>query len=200
MRMWDNYKVDLPEIDEDGVVVRKFTVSEKDARWERLRSLISGSGRGALAGDYTKLLVDGHLWMSDTSDEIWDHYLTINRVERPETKRVLINGLGLGMVVKAALDALNVEHIDVVEKDPRVAKIIGKYYASDRCTIHTDDALTIKWPKGMKWDVAYHDIWPTITQDNLAEMGTLHRRYGKRVSFQDSWCFEQCQDLRRRGY
>jgi hypothetical protein len=123
MRMWDNYKVDLPEIDEDGVVVRKFTVSEKDARWERLRSLISGSGRGALAGDYTKLLVDGHLWMSDTSDEIWDHYLTINRVERPETKRVLINGLGLGMVVKAALDALNVEHIDVVEKDPRVAKM-----------------------------------------------------------------------------
>lgn len=50
-----------------------------------------------------------------------------------------------------------------------------------------DGMLTIKWPTGTYWDVAWYDIWPEITSDNLEGMKRLHRSYGRRVGWQGSW-------------
>lgn len=36
-------------------------------------------------------------------------------------------------------------------------------------------------------------IWPEIVTTNLPEMTRLHRKYGRRVGWQGSWCREQLQ-------
>lgn len=183
----ERYKVTVPEIDHDRVKVERFTISEDEARMHQLGSLFNGHGnRGVAAGTFTRLVVDGRLWMSDTRAEILDHLGAIREMER-RGGRVLINGLGLGMVVQAALNAPNVEHVDVVERDPDVAALIGAHYAGERCTIHVADAYTIQWSKGTRWTVAWHDIWPDLCTDDLEGHAKLNRRYGRRVDWQGCW-------------
>lgn len=186
--------IDLPEIEQDGVRVERFEVTEKDDLRMVLAALSGGRGRTA-HGTYTRLVVDGQLWMSDTDDEKRDHAEAFRQMKR-RGGRVLIHGLGLGMVVKAALALPNVEHVDVVEIDPRVAAAIGPHYEGERCTIHTGDALTYRWTPGERWSVVWHDIWPTITADNLADMHRLHRRFGRRADWQGSWARYECERVR----
>ncbi len=68
-----------------------------------------------------------------------------------------------------------------------------------RLTIHEDDALTRKWPTGTRWTVVWHDIWRDICTDNLPEMARLHRSFGRRCDWQDSWSKSLCEYHRARG-
>jgi len=195
LSLYEAMKVDLPEIDADGVRVRKFEIDAATARMSHLRAAIGG-GRGRIeAGWYTRIDVDGTLWMSDTPDEIRDHSYPYWEAQR-RGGRVLVNGLGLGMVVGALLKLENVEHIDVVELDPRIAEHVGQHYAGERCTIHVGNAYEMKWPVGTRWTVAWHDIWPDITGDNLPGMHRLHRMYGRRTDWQGSWARWECERTR----
>lgn len=180
-------RVDLPAINVDGIEVRHLEVTEEESRRTMLHAVFN-KGRGQVpAGRLTQLRVDGRLWMSDSPDEKRDHSEAFYQAKR-RGGRILIHGLGLGMVVGAALKLPNVEHVDVVELDERVARLIGPHYASDRCTIHVGDAYEYQFPKGSRWTVAWHDIWPSISDENWPGMNRLHRRYGGRVDWQDSWC------------
>jgi hypothetical protein len=175
-----------PTIDADGIVVATFEV-EKDSL-ENVRLMFQPGNRSCRPGTYHRIDVDGRLWMSDTDAEARDHLTPIIEADRAPGGRGLINGLGMGCVLGAWLDVL--DHVDVVEIDPRVAEHIGGWYAAEypgRVTVHVADAYTIAWPKGARWDVVWHDIWPSLCEDNLAEMGTLHRRYGRRAGWQGSW-------------
>lgn len=189
-----DHRVAVPVGKRGAVEVRHFEVEENS--FENLRLMLHG-GRQCRPGTYTKLLRNGELWMSDTTAE-WDDHRVAYLAMRQYGGRVLINGLGLGMVVKAALDLPNVEHVDVVELDPDVIALVGPTYAGPRCTIHQDDAYTIRWPVGTRWTVAWHDVWLNICGDNLSEMAKLHRRYGGRVQWQGSWAREECEYERRR--
>jgi hypothetical protein len=191
--------VELPPIDQDGVLVSTITITEDQARHSRVRAIFNG-GRGVIdPGEYTALFVDDVLWMSDTPDEKYDHYDPVAVAVR-HGGRVLINGLGLGMVVGAMLKIPHVEHVDVVEHDKRIIDAIGPHYAGERCTIHHADAYTITWPVGSHWSVVWHDIWPSIGSDNLPEMGKLHRKYGRRADWQGSWARDLCERARKEGW
>lgn len=195
----DAMTLTLPEMDIDGIKVVRIVIDEAEAKHGSLRAMISGTGRGRIQpGTYTKVLIDGRLWMSDTPDEKWDHY-TVFRQMQIHGGRVLINGLGAGMILQAALQLDNVTHIDVVERDPRILQHIAPHYADDRVTFHEADAYTIKWPTGTRWDVVWHDIWLELSEDNLEGMATLHRRYGRRCEWQGSWGKEFLLDQRRRS-
>jgi len=199
------YKVNIPEGELDGIRVERFTVSDFSSGM----SFIKNPGRGVPAGEYTRL-IEGkhHIWMSDTPAEWWDHWPIIDRLRAPTSKRVLINGLGLGMVIQAALDHEHVEHVDVVESDKRVISLVGPYYTIDeRVTIHHADAFeqSKTWPKDTRWNLAWHDIWADLCEDNLQEMFKLHRSYGRRVDWQGSWGKEdlirqRIRERRERGW
>ena len=200
-----------------SVAVEQFKVEKKD-QIGQIGSFFS-SGRMCPPGTYTRLLErspkpDGTgfwstLWMSDTPDELCDQWWALDDARG----RVLVNGLGLGCTVFGMLSMrwqkigdkwnengtgqLQVKHIDVVEKSHDVIELIGPYLPEDRVTIHEGDALTFQWPKGTRWDFAWHDIWPDLCVDYLAESyATLHRRYGRRVTKQKSWGFKYLQSRR----
>jgi hypothetical protein len=183
----DSLAVDLPETELDGLKIERFEIrNDVETQIFNLRA----DGRGVRPGTYTKLTRDGRLWMSDTHAERRDHFEPLLKIARSRARRVLINGLGIGMIVQAALALDHVEHIDVVEIDPRVAALVGPHYTkSGRVTIHVADAYeqTRRWPTGTRWDVGWSDIWPDMCADNLPGMAKLNRSYGRRCAWHACW-------------
>lgn len=183
----DKYKVNVPEGKSGDWAVEHFTVSEEQAKLEMMRSLFSSNrGRGVPAGTYTRLTRRGHTIMSDTPDEIRDHLDPI----RAARGHVLINGLGLGMVLQAVLRKPEVERATVVDNSADVIALVGPHYQTmfgDRLTIIQANALEYKPPKGVRFGAVWHDIWDDLCGDNLTQMHTLHRRYGRRTEWQGSW-------------
>lgn len=197
MSIWDDFKVAVPEGTLDGVSVERFTLDQEASGWTYLRE----GGRGIPAGTYTRLVVDNQTWMSDTPAEILDHWPAIDQIRKPTTKRVLINGLGLGMIVKHALSQPHVEHVDVVEIDKRVIELAGPTYTSDdRVHVHRADAFdqSVEWPRHSHWDVVWHDIWRDLDVDNLPHMARLGRSYGGRSTWQGAWGKEILRQQRKR--
>lgn len=193
---WDDWKVQIPEGTHGAVEVRHFEVPEHSI--ENVRLMLQG-GRQTRPGNYTALHRNGRLWMSDTDAEVSDHWPADRALyAAPDGARVLVAGLGLGMIVRRALAYDHVSHVDVVEIDPDVCALIGPVYASDRCTIHQADIYDIAWPKGTRWDVAWFDVWPDLCTDNLESMGRLGRSYGRRCSWSGYWGKELLQAQRRR--
>ncbi len=187
--------VDLPECEEDGLSIRKFTVERDSFANFRL------GARATRPGTYTGLVLNGRLWMSDTDAEKRDHMPALRQMAINRVERVLINGLGLGMVLKAALTFDHVKHVDVVEIDERVLRLVGSHYAKDpRVHLHHADAYeqATKWPKGTTWDVAWSDIWPDASTDNLPSMTRLRRSYGRRTLWHDCWLRPELVVLRRK--
>jgi len=161
-------------------------------------------GREVPAGTYKKLQHHGRqtIVMSDTPAEIRDHKPLFDAVEDADDPRVLLMGLGLGVTIKACFE-LGASHIDVVEIDPVVIAHNGTFWRDiygDRLNIIEDDAKTWKPEKGQAWDIAWFDIWDTISGDNLPEMGTLHRRFARRAPWRGSWCHDLVRSLRREEY
>lgn len=189
------------EFDTGSVRVEQFEVTDRDAQFNALRAVFSSieQGRYVPPGTYHRLVVDGRMWMSDTPVEKRDHRPAVDAMRRGG--RVIINGLGLGLITAAAL-RLGC-HVDVVELDQRVIDAVSPWLvdvAAERggvLVVHQGDAYGYQWPAGARWDVAWHDIWPSISVDNLKGMHRLHRRYGRRVSWQGSWCRQRCEDARR---
>jgi len=125
--------------------------------------------------------------MSDTADEIHDHFEFLHRARG----RVLIHGLGLGVAVQMALLKPEVEHVLVVELEQAVIDLVAPHYLErfgrDRLEIRRGDAFDWPVPKGTRWNAAWHDIWLDLNPDNLPEMRRLHRRFGRRCDWQGSW-------------
>jgi hypothetical protein len=63
-------------------------------------------------------------------------------------------------------------------------------------SIHHADAREKRWPKGRRFDVVWHDIWPTLSPANLDGMSALVRRYASRPDWQACWGQKQCRWMR----
>lgn len=183
------FRCDLPESSRGPWTIEQFEV-ELDLQNLRMMR----DGRGCYPGRYTRLAHKTRgVVMSDTTAEIADHFVPY----RLARGRVLLHGLGLGCLLKAVLTKSDVAHIDVVEIDPDIIHMVGPHFDDPRVTIHAGDCFTYKWPPNTKWDVVWHDVWDEVTTDNLPQMTKLHRRFGHRSNWQDSWCKSLCQHYRR---
>lgn len=194
MSWYDIMTVDLPECEQDGLRIERFTIEPNN--WANFKL----GSRSTRPGIYTGLMLNGRLWMSDTDAEKRDHMPALQAMRSWRAKRVLINGLGLGMVLKAALTLDHVEHVDVVEIDERVIKLVGAHYAKDpRVHLHHADAYEqmSRWPVGTRWDVGWSDIWPDLCTDNLKSMTALRRSYGRRTEWHDCWGRELLVPIQR---
>jgi spermidine synthase len=148
-----------------------------------------------LPGTYTKLMRGNTLVMSDTSDEMSDHY----RFIKSANGNVLVAGLGIGMVLYNLLEKQEVSHIDVLELSKEVISLVGPWFIEryvGRINIIHANALEYTPPKGTRYDFAWFDIWDNITSDNLEDMKKLHRKYAKIAREKGSWARGMCEYYR----
>lgn len=146
-------------------------------------------GRGVPAGTYKKLSYRGSVVMSNTPDEIRDFISFVWKAKGS----VLVNGLGLGVLLKALLNKPEITEITVIEKSIDVINLVAPTYQDDRLTIINADAFEWKPPRGKRYNAVWHDIWNDICGDNLPEMQKLHRKYGRKCDYQASWARELCR-------
>lgn len=175
-------KVSIPEAKKGPWSIEHFVVDSPD-----IHSMLRG--RGVTPGQYTRAMRSGTIVMSDTPAEMRDHSLAVYRAEGS----CLINGLGIGMVLKNILLNQKVTDVTVVEVSQDLIDIVSPHYKDDRVTFVCDSAFDYTPPKGKRYKMVWHDIWDYICADNLPEMTRLHRKYGRRTDWQGSWCKAECQ-------
>ena len=189
-------KVNVPSGKRGDWTVEKFEITEAEARLSNLRAAINGRPRESVdPGWYTRLVhAKRGMIMSDTPAEMMDHLDAVRRA----TGRCLINGLGIGMVLGAILKKPDVERVTVVELEPDVIALVGPTYTKDRrVEVVQASAFDYQPPRGMRYNMVWHDIWDDITFGNLPAMERLHRKYARRADWQGSWCHGECQLLKR---
>jgi len=201
-----DWLVELPDYDAEGVVIDKMVITEAAANIDKLKAAFNPqrTDRSVDAGTYTRLTVDGQVWMTDTPAEVHDHMVVDEQLERWERPTLLVAGLGIGLVVHRAITWHATERIDVVEIDPRVIRAVGPHYqqlADDHgveLNIHESDVHDWRAPRGGAWDVAWFDIWPTINDDDMLEVRRLRSRFRKRVGWSGAWAQDERRAMRKR--
>ncbi len=192
----------LTERNTDRFALKRFTVTMEDAMMGNLRMIRDGhSHRIVRPGTYIKLVESGHrLWMSDTHAERYDHLEPLVEMwKRGGT--VLIFGLGIGMIVHAALQLQDVERVIVVEKELDVIALIEPQIKHPKLTVLHADAMKMRpgdlvqiLGEGYRLSVFYADIWEDLSTDNLPIYGNLKRRWSKVSDYRHCWAEN---DLRR---
>lgn len=199
-----NIKINVPDGVSSDWAVQSFEVDGMGASFHNMRETIHGTGRGISAGKYKRLAYKNETVMSNTPAEIDDLYPFIDMVHG----RVLINGLGLGVALEAALAKrlarfkddwpYAVTAVTVIEISEDVIKLVGPTYWMDpRVTIIQEDAFKYRPSRGIRYDTVWHDIWPNLCADNLAGMKILHKKYQRIARWQGSWCSSECLRMRR---
>lgn len=186
--------VNVPDGKSGDWAVESFKVEKNE--FSQMVSIFK-TGRGVPEGEYKRLMRNGCCIMSNTPDEIRDFMHFVHEAKGS----VLINGLGLGVVLQALLDREDDEITDitVIEKSPDVINLVAPTFANEsRVRIINADAFEYIPEKGKKFGAIWHDIWDNICSDNLEEMTKLHRKYGKKTDYQDSWCKGECIRAKKR--
>lgn len=175
---------------EQGIAkVDRVTITESAAKLANLRSSINGQRPQVIPGDFTRLLVGGEIIMSDTLMEQTSNLEVVSQVKFHTAHfgkcRILISGLGLGMILPPLLAAG--ADVTVLEKHRDVIDLVAPYYFPleqhpAQLKIVHEDAFEWKVPRGLTWDLIYHDIWFNICDDNLNELATLKRRFARRLN------------------
>lgn len=172
--------VAIPEGERGPWKIERFTVDTGSINWMRLAM----DGRAPHAGTYTALRhARRGIVMSDTTAERRDHWGFVVKAQG----HVLINGLGLGMCLAAALKRPGVLSATVVELDADVIALVGPHYVDPRVTIVHASAFDYAPPNGIRYGAVWHDIWDGICEDNRPEMSRLCRKYGSKADWQDCW-------------
>lgn len=181
-------QVEIPEGESGGYKIERFTVTGEE---------FQGFGYGYVPpGTYTRLMRGRTIVMSDTPDEMRDHY----RIVKQSHGQVIIAGLGVGMVLYNMLEKPEVEHVDVIEISEDVISLVAPWFIAkygDRVSIIHADALEYSPPKGTLYDVAWFDIWDNICADNLENMKKLTRKYARIAEVKGSWARERCEYQKR---
>ena len=181
----------FPEPKHKGVAsITQFEFDSKADPFYNMRAIMDGASFMRMYdGQYVRLHVDGELMMSDTAMERRTNREFIDAA----AGRVLIAGLGIGLIIKAILKKESVTEIVIIEKYQDVIDIVAPKYTDPRIKYVCADIFEHTLSKEEQFDVIYFDIWASISQDNLPEMRKLHARYRKNLKkdspfkFIESW-------------
>lgn len=179
------------------VKVEHFEISEDEARFGNLRASMRRDYDAVVRpGRYVKLVVGGQLMMSDTPMERRTNIDFARNVKG----RVLIAGLGIGMILHKLEEKPEVTEVVVVEKYPEVVSLVGPT-VGPKVKVVTADIFEWKPAKGEKFDTIYADIWPDICTDNLKEITRFKRRFCRYLApggWLGAWCEDRLRSQLRR--
>ncbi|HEX8851263.1 MAG TPA: hypothetical protein VF761_17185 [Gemmatimonadaceae bacterium] len=144
------------------------TLSAEDAERARAKTILPVE-----EGESVALTIGGRCFMTDIGFE----RSSCLELAQNARGRVLIAGLGLGMVLPPLLEDDDVESVLIVEKVPDVIGLIAPHYEHPKLSIARGDILTWRPRDGETFDAIYFDIWPLLTPMNLVQMAYLHRAF-----------------------
>ncbi len=140
------------------------------------------------AGTYTRLVDGNEVYMSDLYVELYTQAPAIDEA-RARGGKILITGLGMGLVVEAILaeprQGPPIEQIVVVEYSADVVALVGPYLEKqfgDRVVVRLGDARAWEPEADEHFTVGWHDIWAdpwlSMAADESAQM----------IAHYDRWC------------
>ena len=147
--------------------------------------------RGAMRGMpldcdvYTRLIVNGRLWMTDAEYEWRTNIMAVSKM----TGDILIAGLGIGFIIKPMLCKNGVTSITVIENNHDVVALVGPRFP----TVNIIEADARQWiPPKKAFDCIYFDIWADVpNSDDWEDIKQLKRRYRpslKQGGWISAWC------------
>ena len=191
----EHLKVKVPLGVSGDVEIRKFRFTDKTL-WPR-------PGERPKAGEYTELRLAGETWMSDMPNEIHEQIAFIHALNRaPRDSRILICGMGLGVVLNCALLMLHRGPIDIVENNADVLALVQPFYeeqariADVEVRFHLASAYTWQFAPDARWHIGWIDIHRDIIETNLPDIERLHAKYGPRCVWLDSWSRAEAEMLK----
>ena len=137
-------------------------------------------------GTYTLLRRGPTQFMTDLYDEWWTQRIAIlESVSRGGS--ILITGLGLGLIAEAILreSENRVRRITIVEQAEEVIALVAPYLHGrwpGRIEIVQGDAFSWIAPVGVRYSVAWHDIWPDPMASSVDDEVTRLREHHA------AWC------------
>lgn len=165
--------------------IRRVPISQEDEHWPSINAeSLTSLHRITMATLHQPF---GDVVMEDSAQELRKH-LPIWMTARGD---VLVTGLGLGCVLRGLLMKPDVRHVDVVEIDPTIMRVVGREFRGcTRVRLHLGDALRFRWrPRSRRWAFAWHDIW--TEEGNGLPLHRMHMRlmlqYRHRVNRQGAW-------------
>ncbi len=148
-------------------------------------------------GAYTRLRLGNRIFMTDQVDEWWTQRPAIIEATR-RGGRVLLTGLGLGLVAESMLNAPIVERVVIVEASSDVIALVGPFL-EDRYgpRIEIVHASAFDWAPqpGARFTVGWHDIWENpVAPECEPEERELVARYGPYCDWQGTWSAQWRED------
>lgn len=155
--------VDLPAGQSGEWVVTQMTL-DKEASMATMFQL---KDRMVPAGAYTRLHEGRTLYMSDTPAEMSAHVPLMNALMKGGgIQRVLVFGLGLGMVMEMLMEMHNsgrieLDHVLFIEKSQDVIDLVAPHYRAkypDHFRVECADAFDYS-PTNACYEAVWIDIW-----------------------------------------
>lgn len=174
----------LPEGSSGNVRIEHYEVTNLGAAVHNIKHVQNDTPQMAIyPGTFVRLIVGKHLMMSDAPYEAQSNRDLIEGARG----KVLIAGLGMGMVLVPVLRNPKVTSVTVVEKSKHVIKLVEKPLLANgpftenekmKLVVIQGDINDFK-PRASSYDFIYFDIWPTISSKNLPEIDSLKKRFSK---------------------
>ena len=186
----------IPEASIGDYRIEHFEVTEREANHYSLFNMQSYLARMMQAGKFCRL-VRGSGWsqsvlMSDTHAE----RNTNEDVVRQAHGRVLLAGLGLGMIVCPIAKKPEVSEVVVVEISQEVIQLVEpplrQYLGKDADKLKIVHCDIFEYQPEGKFSTIYFDIWGDYSGDEYPDTKTLHKKFRKFLNrtdnhFMDSW-------------
>lgn len=179
----------VPEGKSGGVVVKHVTLSSTSVMMENMRAARDGDMEALCCpGRFAILGINGETMMSDTPME----RATNLEAVRAARGRVLIAGLGLGMVAHPIARKPEVSEVVIVEKNPDVIRLVAPTLPSNIRVVPGDiaDFLAKEGKPApacrQRFDAVWLDLWKSVDTDDLPEIARL-RKAARRIMAPGAW-------------
>lgn len=191
-------KATVPDGRKGAWIIDTLHLDDDDAIKTAMVAMVRGDEKLMCpAGTYKRLrnIERKVVVMSNTPMEVNSNQEFVNRAHG----KVLINGLGIGMVLEAVLGKPDVAHVTVVEVSQDLIDLVAPHFQSftdaGRLTIVQGDAFEHPVNEGDFYDVIWHDIWDDISPANCEAMIRLREKYKGHCAWQGYWSEDMIREM-----